>query len=240
MKKTAALILSICMIFLCGCSLTVTKQVSDSTAFSKSEISVTTAQETTQTPSSVQKNSTQKTETVSVKPTTTSNAVSDSKKTAKTTGKSYSATLKNEKKITCTIEISCKTLLNNKDSLKQGKVSFVPTDGQILKKTKVSVSEGSSVFDALKIACKNGKCTDSCSFCTKSGIQLEYTYTPGYNSYYIEGIHQLYEKDCGTMSGWMYSVNGAFPNYGCNEYKVKNGDNIRWLYTCDLGEDIGA
>ena len=37
----------------------------------------------------------------------------------------------------------------------------------------------------------------------------------------------------------MYSVNGVFPNYGVNKYTVKNGDNIKLLYTCDLGEDVG-
>ena len=42
-------------------------------------------------------------------------------------------------------------------------------------------------------------------------------------------------------SGWMYSVNGVFPNYGVNKYTVKNGDNIKLRYTCNgLGEDIGA
>ena len=37
----------------------------------------------------------------------------------------------------------------------------------------------------------------------------------------------------------MYKVNGDFPNYGCSSYKVKNGDTIKWLYTCDMGTDIG-
>ena len=38
----------------------------------------------------------------------------------------------------------------------------------------------------------------------------------------------------------MFKVNGVFPNVGCSSYAVKNGDKIEWLYTCDLGEDIGA
>ena len=32
-----------------------------------------------------------------------------------------------------------------------------------------------------------------------------------YNSYYVEGIGNLYEFDCGSESGWMYKVNGWFP-----------------------------
>ena len=38
----------------------------------------------------------------------------------------------------------------------------------------------------------------------------------------------------------MYSVNGAFPNYGCSQYVVQDGDIIVWHYTCDLGADLGA
>ena len=48
------------------------------------------------------------------------------------------------------------------------------------------------------------------------------------------------EYDMGDLSGWMYSVNDSFPNYGCSQYTVQNGDVIRWLYTCDMGEDIGG
>ena len=44
---------------------------------------------------------------------------------------------------------------------------------------------------------------------------MEFENTPMYNSAYIEGIHNLYELDCGERSGWMYKVNDWFPNYGC-------------------------
>ena len=35
-------------------------------------------------------------------------------------------------------------------------------------------------------------------------------------------------------------VNGWFPNYGCSRYQVQSGDVIEWLYTCDLGADVGG
>ena len=57
---------------------------------------------------------------------------------------------------------------------------------------------------------------------------------------YLQGINNLYEKDCGQWSGWMYEVNGWYPNYGCSRYQVQDGDNIEWHYTCDLGRDLGA
>lgn len=66
------------------------------------------------------------------------------------------------------------------------------------------------------------------------------TNTPIYNSAYIEGIGNLYEFDCGELSGWMYKVNGWFPNYGCSRYRLKSGDRVEWVYTCDLGRDVGG
>ena len=67
---------------------------------------------------------------------------------------------------------------------------------------------------------------------------MEASYTPAFSSYYVEGINNLYEFDCGQGSGWMYSVNGVFPNYGASDCTVQDGDSIRWLYTCDLGSDL--
>ena len=51
---------------------------------------------------------------------------------------------------TCTIEISCETILDHMEELKETKKEFVPKDGQILKKTTVSFTTGESVFDILK------------------------------------------------------------------------------------------
>mgnify|MGYP000547412666 FL=1 len=69
---------------------------------------------------------------------------------------------------------------------------------------------------------------------------MEYSFTPVYNSDYIEGINNLYEYDCGRGSGWMYCVNGWYPNYGCSRYIVQPGDEIEWHYTCDFGRDLGV
>ncbi|MDY6329179.1 MAG: DUF4430 domain-containing protein [Lachnospiraceae bacterium] len=129
---------------------------------------------------------------------------------------------------TCTISISCATILNNMSKLDKDKKDIVPKDGWILKEKKVTFKEGESVFDILQRVCKDNK------------IHMEASFTPLYNSSYIEGIYNLYEFDCGSLSGWMYSVNGVFPNYGCSQYIVKKGDVIRWQYTCDLGKDVGG
>ena len=128
---------------------------------------------------------------------------------------------------TCTISISCATILNNMSDLKSGKEEFVPSDGWILAASEVEFTEGESVHDVLQRVCKD------------AGIQMESSFTPAYNSAYVEGINNLYEFDCGQLSGWMYNVNGWFPNYGCSKYTVQDGDVINWVYTCNLGKDVG-
>ena len=131
-------------------------------------------------------------------------------------------------KLTCTISIRCDTILNNMDLFDQDKLGILPRDGVILAATTVSFSEGESVFDVLKRVTRDQR------------IQMEFEFTPAFNSAYIEGIHNLYEFDCGELSGWMYKVNGWFPNYGCSRYQLKQGDVIEWVYTCDLGKDVGG
>ena len=140
---------------------------------------------------------------------------------------------------TCFVSIRCETIKDNLSSLKKGKEAFVPKSGVILDRAEVSFQNGESAFDVMKRACSENVCTDNCKYCQKSGIQLEYNFTPAFGTYYIEGIHQLYEKDCGSMSGWMFSVNGNFPTDGSSSYTVKPGDEIVFAYTCDMGDDIG-
>ena len=129
---------------------------------------------------------------------------------------------------TCTISVRCDTILDNIDWLNKEKVELVPEDGVIFPATEVTFYEGESVFNVLQREMKKAK------------IHMEFSSVPMYNSVYIEGINNLYEFDCGELSGWMYKVNNWFPNYGCSRYRLKEGDIIEWIYTCDLGVDIGG
>lgn len=129
----------------------------------------------------------------------------------------------------CTISIVCDTILDNMSNLDAGKEAYVPANGTILATSSVEFEDGETVFDVLNRVCEY------------AGIQIEYSWTPMYNSYYIEGINNLYEFDCGNESGWMYKVNGWFPNYGCSSYDLEDGDVIVWCYTCNgLGADVGG
>ena len=132
---------------------------------------------------------------------------------------------KSQKK-TCYLTIACKTILNNMGDLTPGKEGLVPSDGIIFKRQAVTFYEGESVFDVLKRETR------------KNRIHMESSFTPMYNSAYIEGIANLYEFDCGQNSGWMYCVNGWYPNYGVSRYVVQENDEIQFNYTCDLGRDL--
>lgn len=129
---------------------------------------------------------------------------------------------------TCTLSISCATIVEHMDWLDPEKAELVPEDGWILEPITVTFYEGESVFNVLQRTCR------------QQGIHMEFSNTPMYNSAYIEGIHNLYEFDCGELSGWVYKVNEWFPNYGCSRYQLQDGDVICWVYTCDLGADVGG
>lgn len=128
----------------------------------------------------------------------------------------------------CTLSIRCDTVLDSFGLLKESKRKIIPSDGVLLSEREVEFYEGESVFNVLLRETRKNK------------IHMEFVNTPIYNSAYIEGIGNLYEFDCGELSGWMYKVNDRFPNYGCSRYTLQPGDKIEWIYTCDLGRDVGG
>ena len=127
----------------------------------------------------------------------------------------------------CTIEIRCDAVVDTSKLENQAAAPYVPKNGVVLEASEIEFTPGESVFDILLRAAK------------ERNIHMEFRDDNLYSGKYIEGINYLYEMDGGPLSGWMYKVNGKFPNYGCAAYKVKDGDIIVWMYTCDLGQDVG-
>ncbi len=132
---------------------------------------------------------------------------------------------------TVAISIRCDTILDNWDKLSPQLRSekYVPKDGVVLKETEYVLRYGDTVFDILDRAVRHNR------------IQMEFQGADknSYNSIYIKGINFIYEFSCGPLSGWMYSVNGKYPNCGVDKYTLKDGDIIEFNYTCDLGRDLG-
>ena len=130
----------------------------------------------------------------------------------------YNAEIQKENAIgTVSISIRCDTV---KD--KNGK--YIPADGVILEKTVFEIEADDTVYDILSEACAKNK------------IHLETK--GGADSAYVEGINNIYEMDFGDLSGWMYFVNGDSPSVSCGEFKLKDGDEIEWYYTCEIGKDL--
>lgn len=133
---------------------------------------------------------------------------------------------------TVTLSIRCETVLDNWDdldpALKEG--DYLPEDGVILPATEYVLRPGDTVFDILERAVRYNR------------IQMEYegSNQNALGTVYIQGIGYLYEMSCGPLSGWMYRVNGEFSGQGCDQYALEDGDVIEWLYTCDLGYDVGG
>lgn len=127
---------------------------------------------------------------------------------------------------TCSLTISCSTIFDNIDDFNSDKISILPDGGLIYENSEIIFNEGDSVFDVLLSAM------------TAEKIHMEYVATAGTNSVYIEGIANIYEFDCGSLSGWIYAVNGVSYNYSCSEYFLQNGDEIQFLFTCSLGSDL--
>lgn len=130
-----------------------------------------------------------------------------------------------QEQTTCFLSVRCENALAFLDEEKR---KILPQDGVILAEQEAEFHLGESVFHLLVREMKRNK------------IHLEFQSVPFYNSAYVEGIANLYEFECGELSGWMYCVNGEFPNYGCSNYQLKSGDRVEWVYTCDLGRDVGG
>lgn len=130
---------------------------------------------------------------------------------------------------TVTLTIRSDTVLNHLDRLKPELLPYIEEDGSILEKTEYVLRPGDTVFEILNRATRHQR------------IQMEYQGADMniYNSVYVQGIQYLYEFSCGPLSGWMYKVNGDFPNHGVNQHLLHDGDDIVFQYTCDLGRDIG-
>ncbi|MGM9530260.1 DUF4430 domain-containing protein [Intestinibacter sp.] len=88
--------------------------------------------------------------------------------------------------------------------------------------TTVEVPKGTSGLDAFKKALDKEK--------------IEYKESGGY----VSSIGGLSEFDGGSASGWMVTINDWFTNTGIGDQVVEDNDEIRFMYTCNYGEDLGG
>lgn len=222
-KRLCALLLTIAMCFcFVSCSgntqtvdnsLSTTSQTEAVTQAQAGEDTATTEAETTadkesttaQSTSKAKSNNKEKENKTTVKLTT-----------SKATTKKNEPTVKDE--ISCTLNVECKSILNNMDKLKDGHSEYVPANGYIIKGYTYTAKAGFTAYDALKKACDD------------NGIKL--TAKSSMYGTYVSGINNIDEFDCGSQSGWMYSINGNRPNVSASSRKINDGDEITFEYVC--------
>lgn len=156
------------------------------------------------------------------KTSTSKNPTKNKSSTAQSTTKKKTTTTKKQtttsSTITCTVTVECKSILKNADKLADGHAPYVPSDGYFINGCTVTLANGSSAYDAVRLACN------------KQGVHMT-TVNSGYGKY-VKGFNNIDEKDCGSQSGWLYFVNGSSPSKSCSKYKLSNGDNVVFSYTC--------
>jgi hypothetical protein len=59
------------------------------------------------------------------------------------------------------------------------------------------------------------------------------------NAGYVSEIAGIKAGAAGDMSGWLYTVNDEMPSVGAGDYELKDGDVVKFLYSCDGGPDVG-
>lgn len=182
------------------------KKTNTKTAKKKKTTTKTTAKKKTTKKKNTKEKTTKTKNTKDKTKTTTADS-----KTEATTQEVKNESTEAKKEQSCEFLISCKTVLSNKSALQSN--YQVPSGGKIYEKT-MKFEEGDTVMDVLK----------------RTGVDIDVS------KGYVAGIDGLYEFDCGKSSGWMYRVNGKFPNYMAGKCKLHDGDKVEWLYTCVRGD----
>lgn len=122
-----------------------------------------------------------------------------------------------KKMISVTLSVNCRTAVDAKNET----AMEIAPDGNLLAKTSFETAEGDTILDLLK----------------KTDLVLDISQS-SYGSY-VAGIQSLGQGDAGTMSGWLYFVNGESPQVAASAYILADGDQVEFVYTCDGGNDVG-
>lgn len=255
-RKIPAIILALCLVFLVSCSK---GTASSSSSAAGGSSGVTEVGETVQTSSDDESQTTASPGSKTGAPGTEaeettvaedlskekeSSPVSSKSSVTKKTDESSSAQISKKTASTpepsrdqkyCYMSIECSNVLkeDNFAKLDTAKKGVIPSDGVILKKTKTAFEDGENVYDIFKRVCRNNVCSHNCKYCNG---RIQFETVPSNFGTYVRGIHFLYEKDCGTRSGWMYKVNGVFPDHAIDYYILKENDVVEFVYTCELGD----
>ncbi len=89
--------------------------------------------------------------------------------------------------------------------------------GIIVPPCAVGIGEGSTVLSVTEEAARRAKIV----------IDIDAAGT------YIRSINGISERDFGALSGWVFRVNGEYPNISCADLTLSPGDTVEWIYTTE-------
>ncbi len=114
----------------------------------------------------------------------------------------------------CTFKLSASS--GGSPSAQYVYLSVYGPDSVLLSGKQISYVNGMSAYTILK---------------NYSGLSVASSWSNSYGGYYVSSVSGYSELDYGSMSGWMYSVNGTVPNVSASSYTLSAGDNVLWFYT---------
>lgn len=101
-----------------------------------------------------------------------------------------------------------------------------PDGDRILMPTTVAISSDATVLSA--------------SIESFEQNQIPYQTGSSGTDKYITSINGIDQQSAGPLSGWLYKVNDIFIDAGPSTYSLNSGDRVTWIFTKDLGKDVGA
>lgn len=128
----------------------------------------------------------------------------------------------------CTLAVSCQTVLENADVMKAlsaEKKAILPADGVIVAETQVEFGKDETAMDVLQRYFRDNK------------LHID-VQTSAYGAY-VNALGNLYGGDGGDWSGWLFFVNDEVASVGADQVVLKDGDKIEFKYSCDGGPDLG-
>ena len=227
-KCTAVLLCLVLLSLLFGCthaapeSDTTASTVSTTVTTTAADVSTTAADDTTTATSTTQQTTTTTTKShiqvqaqQETEKSTTAKSKEKEKSTKPRTTKPRTTTTTRNKSY-CTVTIQCKEILSHREKLKDGYEDFVPVSGYLLRNASVKYEEGDTVYTLLQRTCR------------ENGIKLGAKSTAF--GMYVYSLNYLPEKACGGTSGWVYYVDGNFPNVSVDHYNLHGGEVIEFKY----------
>lgn len=149
--------------------------------------------------------------------TSTSTPPTNSGSTATTTTTGTTTTTNNSPSATPTLPVAPTNPVTPSNDAKTITTTIsIHADGATIASGSIKVNSGASAIDALQ------------AFAQQQGLAL--TYKGSGATAYVTGINGYNAGPAGTMTGWLYSVNGTEPGSSMGVYTLKDGDSISMTY----------